>query len=264
MVKLLSNLLKKMQDPKAKLERLLVLVTIIVVYLFLFIYKEIFQIQIKFIDAKTLFEMPIIALVVYPFIYYLLKSDPLQRSPKKKRIYNFFQSEFPSNYILERCNKCIEDESTCPNFIKAESFTHIRYWFHNMLHGYIEKEDPKIVKDTFEKGYTCKLFYYSSVILKTFLILSLFVLAVHYSYNYFVKNTLPNFDLHYIFFPLGCLILLILIRALNNPDETNPSGYWHAWRQINRIHISWLKSHEDILVKLICYDKGNNKKFIEK
>ena len=99
--------------------------------------------------------LDLIATVIIPLIRYLIiRPDPLQRSPSKTKHIAFFQNEFPSAYILERCQRCHDNEEICENFITEESKTHIRIWMHEIFHGPIEKENPSIVNETYEKGYT--------------------------------------------------------------------------------------------------------------
>lgn len=77
-------------DPKRKLERLLELSTIFISYIFIFVYQNVFHIQVKLIDFETLIKLPIIALVVMPLVHYLIvKQDALQLSPSKKKAIRF-------------------------------------------------------------------------------------------------------------------------------------------------------------------------------
>jgi hypothetical protein len=209
--------------------------------------------------------MPIIVSVIFPLIHYIIvKADPLQRSPSQGKTIKFFQNEFPSKYILERCQRCIENENSCPNFIRLGSYDHVRYWFQDIFHGAIEKEDSKRIKDTFEKGYVCKLMYYLSWIIFIFFLLALITLIFHHIYLYFIDGF--NFELTplQILFPLTGIGIVILMKSLNKADNESPSGCWQAWREVNKIHVSWLKSKEDFLVRLICHANGGTKRFVQK
>lgn len=263
----IANKLKKsnLKEPKKRLERLVVLLALLVAYFYIYVYQNMLHIKVELLDFQNLIQMSLVALVIIPLIHCLIiKPDPLQRSPSQRKAIRFFQNEFPSKYILERCKRCREDENSCPNYIKAESYAHIRYWFHDIFHGEIEKEDPSKIKDTFDKGYTCKLLYYSSWILGVFSVLAIVTIAIHHAYLYFFKELKFDLTSLQIFFPLVCVSIIILIKKLNKPDESKPSGAWHAWRQVNRIHVSWLKSHEGLLVNLICKESGGTKRFVER
>ena len=253
------------EEPKKKLEKLLVLSAFLIGYFYIYVYQNMLNIKVELFDFQTLIQMPLIALVIIPLIHYLIiKPDPLQRSPSRRKPIRFFQNEFPSKYILERCRRCTEDENSCKNYIKAESFTHVKYWFDDIFHGAIEEENPRVVKDTFAKGYTCKLLYYLSWILGIFFVLGILITIFHHIYLYFFDSFKVELISYQILFPLGCIILIILIKSLNKPNDKAPSGCWQAWREINRIHVSWLKSHEDLLVNLICQSGGGTKRFEEK
>lgn len=252
------------EEHKKRIERIIILSTLFIGYLYIFIYQE--MLNMKFdLSFQTIIKMPIIGGVIYYFIYYLIKSDPLQRGSKNIKEIRFFQNEFPSKYLLERCERCIENEKSCPNYIKAESYSHIRYWFHHILHGEIEKENPKSVKDTFEKGYICKLLYAIKNVLKCVLVLSILTICVYHIYLYFSNGKLlMDLNSFQVFFPIILLSINILINKINRVDEKNPTGCWQAWREINRMHISWMRSNEDFIKELICHDGGNKRSFKEK
>jgi hypothetical protein len=255
----------KNAEPKKKLERLICIATFFICFLFLFVYQNIIGIRINLSDWKTLLQYPIITILIFPIILYtIIRSDPLQRGHYKTKSIKFFQNEFPSNYILERCNKCIENEGTCQNFIKKESYSHIRYWFRNIFHGKIEADNPDEIKNTFEKGYTCKLVYYFSWILITFFLFALLLITFHHTI--LLKEGKLRFSLNglQVFFPIACLSLFFLIRFLNNPNEEKPTGCWQAWREVNRTHVSWLKENEPFLTNLICRANGGTHQFKEK
>jgi len=256
---------KSIEEPKKRLERLLILTAFVGGYFYIYVYQNMLHIQVKLVDFQTLIQMPIIGLVIIPLIrYFIVKPDPLQRSPSRKKPIRFFQNEFPSKYILGRCKRCVEDESSCPNYIRADSYGHVRYWFNDIFHDKIEKEDAKSVSNTFEKGYTCKLLYYSTWILGFLFILALITIVFHHVYLYFSDKFRVELTALQILFPLVGIIMIILTKTLNRSDENNPSGCWQAWREINRIHISWLQSHEDFLVNLICQAGGGTKRFRKK
>lgn len=256
---------KSIEEPKKKLETLLVLSAFVIGYFYIYIYQNMLHIEVKLIDLQTLIQMPIIALVILPLIHYLIiKPDPLQRSPSQRKSIRFFQNEFPSKYLLERCKKCREDEHSCRNYIKPESYTHVRYWFNDIFHGEIERENPRIVEDTFEKGYTCKLLYYLSWILSFLVALAIGTVVFHHVYLYIFDEFRVNVTALQILFPLVSGGIIILIKILNRADASRPSGCWQAWREVNRMNVSWLRSHEDSLVSLICHDGGETKEFTEK
>ena len=253
------------EEPKQRLERLLIISAVALGYFYIYLYQNMLHIKVDFVDLKTLLQIPVISIIVIPLILYLIvKPDPLQRSPSQKKEIKFFQNEFPSRYILDRCQRCIEDETSCRNFIKPQSYDHVRHWFQDIFHGAIEKESPRAVRDTFEKGYTCKLLYYLRWILIFVSILAIATTVLYHLYLYFVGQFRFEVSVLQMLFIIICICIVILIGRLNVPDENSPSGCWQAWREINRMHVSWLRSHDDILVNVICNKGGGNKRFREK
>jgi hypothetical protein len=256
---------EEIKEPKKRLERLLEYSALTIGYLYIYVYHNMLSIQVELIDFKTLIQLPIIAIVVLPLIHYIVTtSDPLQRSPAERKSIKFFQNQFPSKYILERCTRCIEDEKTCQNYIRQESNTHKRVWFDDIFHGAIQKEAPQKVRDTFEKGYNCKLLYYLSWILGIFFVLGVSTIVYHHAYLFLSGEFKLDLTPLQILSPLVAVCIILIIRTLHSPNEKKPSGCWQAWQEINGIHISWLKGHENLLVDLICQASGGTKRFKEK
>lgn len=252
-------------EPKGRLELLLILCAIAIGYFYIYIYQDILQIEVKLVNLQTLIQIPIISIIVIPLTKYLIvKPDPLQRSPSKRRAIRFFQNEFPSKHILERCQRCVEDNKSCPNYIEEATYAHVRYWFHSILHGAIEAEDRSRVRATFEKGYTCKLLYYLTWILGIAFVIAIMTILYHHAWLLIKEGWTVSITSLQIIFPIVCALLIALISSMNSSNENTPSGCWQAWREINRMHISWLKSHDNLLVDIICHDGTGTKTFKEK
>jgi len=260
--KILDVIANTSKDPRKRLEALLQISGLLVGYFYIFVYQDILNIKVKLMSLEALVEIPIVAVVIIPLIRYILvKPDSLQRSPSKKKAIRFFQKEFPSNYLLNRCARCIETSETCKNFITEGSCDHVRYWY-KLFHEKIEKESPSSVKETYWKGYTCKLLYHLQWILFATFIASLPLAAVH-AYFIIESRFIGEVNNVQFIFPLICGGMWIFINMLNKPDKKQPSGCWHAWREINRMHVGWMRSNEPVLASLICKANGNNKQFEE-
>jgi hypothetical protein len=260
--KILNVIADTSKDPRKMLEALLQISGLLVGYFYIFVYQDVLNIKIKLISLEALVEIPIVAVVIIPLIKYIIvKPDALQRSPSKRKSIRFFQKEFPSNYLLNRCARCVETKKTCKNFVTEENFNHIRHWY-KIFHEKMKKESHGSVEDTYWKGYTCKLLYYLQWILLTAFIASLPLAAVH---AYFIVESrfIGEVNTIQFIYPLICGGMWILINILNKPDKNKPSGCWHAWREINRMHVGWLRDNEPVLVDLICKSNGNNKQFKE-
>jgi len=252
-------------DPRKRLEALLQAAALIIGYFYIYVYQDMLHIKVPLFSLQSLLRMPIVAIIIMPLIHYIIvKADPLQRSPSQRKTIRFFQKEFPSKYLLERCRKCIYDQKSCRSYITEDSYDHVRYWFQDILHGSIEKKNPKIVKDTYRKGYICKLLYYLSWILIGFCLLATITIIFYHIYLCCSKTLELNVTALQVFFPLTCVGIWTLIKILHKPSNNKPSGCWQAWREINRMHVGWLRNNEVLLVNLICKANGNDKQFREK
>lgn len=259
-----EQLVKIKKDPRLKLTILLDIAILAAGYYFFYIYQDIFGLNVPKLNLKSLLAIPLIYILILPLIHYILP-DRLQRSSSKNKMVRFFQNEFPSLYLLNRCARCTENKTTCGNYIIRKSNAHVKYWFHDIFHGPIEKKNPDIINETFEKGYTCKLVYYTYWILFAFSLAAFLTMSGYFLIKSIILKKLI-FDLIplQIISPIVGIIILILICFLNKVDSEKPSGCWHAWREINRIHITWLRKHEEFLNNLICKANNQNKGFIKK
>jgi hypothetical protein len=262
----MDKLKNYISDPKTQIEYLLNISIIVASYFYIYVYQGIlmFHFPVKFVDTGTLLQMSIIVVIVIPLVHFMfLSSDPLQRSHSKRKTIRFFQNEFPSNYLIKRCENCIEDANSCTNYLKRESGAYIGYWFRDIFHGYIEKQNPRIINETFSKGYTCKLVYYLSWVIGGLGFLGLLTIVIDWASAAY-SDKIYKFDGWQIAFPVICFLAIGLIASLNKVDDKLPTGCWHAWRQINRQHISWMKDNESELIKVICLRGKGTKKYVRK
>jgi len=138
---------------KRKLELLIGLSALAAGYLYVWVYQFFLGLTVKFIDFQSLLSIPLIALVVFPLVHYLwVKPDLLQRSTFTWKSVRFFQAQFPSNYIRDRCQDCVETPSTCGNFIDPGSADHTNYWLNDIWRGVIAKQYPDRFEETFRTG----------------------------------------------------------------------------------------------------------------
>jgi hypothetical protein len=141
-------------DPKARLQRLLNISAIIVGYFYVWTFQDFLRIHVAFIDLTTLLRLPIITIIVFPLVKSgYIKQDWLQRGRPSLKSVSFFQLQFPSLYIKERCNGCVESAQTCRNYITADSRDHTSYWL-NQIFPIIKRDHKDEAARTFEKGYT--------------------------------------------------------------------------------------------------------------
>jgi len=259
-----SSLLTKATKPKRKLERLLVLIAFLSVYYYAFIYQDALGLAIPFLSLTSLLAIPVIGTVVIPLIKYtIIRPDPLQRSSRSNQSIRFFQAQFPSRYLLERCDRCKETKETCPAFLREEGGEYRNIWFKGFFNKRILEEDPGLVESTFEKGYTCKLIFYIQGIARWFIIFSVLALIIKQVFQ-FVSEGRVVFDATalQLISPIVALLVILVLGYNNKPDLKNPTGCWHAWQEINQMNIAWMKNHEAELNSVVCKRKGDDKEFI--
>jgi hypothetical protein len=250
-------------EPKARLERLLSVSSIVLGYFYVWTFQEYLKINVKFIDVSTLLRLPIISIIVIPLTLYLyVKPDWLQRGRPHFKSVRFFQAQFPSLYIKQRCGKCSETAQTCRNFIGPESREHNSYWLDHIWRPIIKKKYKEQFDRTFEKGYTCKLLFGLQIALVFFAIVAVVTMISKPILDLLMRRPIVYFYMpkHLIFVGV-CVFVAILISLLNRPDMTAPTGCWHAWREINDAHKLWLRNNEPILVELVCHAGGNDRSF---
>ncbi len=249
------------EDPRKGIGRLYKIAIVLLGYFYLYSHQNILCIDVQLVSVDTLLQMPIIAAFLLPTIHYVIASaDPLQRSPWRLRSIRFFQNELPSKYILNRCKQCVENEFSCLNYITPESGAQVRVWLEVIFHGRIEKENPQIIQETFRKGYTCKLVFYLSWFSMAFAVLSIVTVFYYQVHLYFTSKPFEVKPPQVLFF-FGCLTISIIVSLFNSPNDKKPSGCWHAWREINRSHVRWLRHNEQFLVDEICKANNNTKVF---
>ncbi len=250
-------------NPRDRLERLLTVSAIVIGYFYVWTFQEFLRIQVAFIDISTLLRLPIITVIVFPLVKYAyVKQDWLQRGRPNLKSVRFFQAQFPSLYIRDRCARCVETAQTCRNFIGPESRDHNSYWLDEIF-PIIKRDQPEQASRTFEKGYTCKLIFGLQVVLLVFIGISILTIVWEPAVDLIMRRPASvSLAPKQIIFILLCVLVAGILRALNSPDTNSPTGCWHAWREINDAHKLWMRNNEPALVNAICHAGGNEKSFV--
>jgi len=234
---------------KRKLEGLLASEVILATYVFLLVYQKVLGISVPRLDLKVLLAVPLLPLLVH---YLIVKSDPLQKSHMRLRAVRCFQSEYPSKYLLRRCEACGKTEGDCPSYVTEKSRRHARYWLNDIFHGPIEQESPHLIEETFDKSYTCRVVCYTEWLLVSLTALGLLMIVFELSKWVWIGGDQPFAANYEWMLPVASAGVLLLLRFLHRPDEDDPTGCWLSWREINQGHINWLRNHEPFLKELIC------------
>jgi len=205
----------------------------------------------------------LLSLALISFAYYVIvKWDPLEKSSRDWKSVRFYQRQFPSLYIRDRCQvRCAETKETCRNYIKPGRLDHTYYWF-RILHGQRKRDDPEEFRRTFECGSHCKFVFGMQATLGFLLALGLVVMLLRVAYWRLMGGyeSYPV-DRWEMVFAVGCFVAIAVIRGMHKPDEMEPEGCWRGWRDTNQRHMLWLRQHEDALVDEICNAGGNTTRF---
>lgn len=235
-------------------------------YLYLWTFENLLGLHLRFVRFDIFLKTPLISLVAFPLVFYgYVKADPLQRSHFSWRSVSFFQAEFPSLYIRERCQRC-NMKARCRNFISPTSTDHTTYWLRDLWRPHFGNQHPDEFRNTFRRGYTCKLIFGTELLALTFLALGAITvtsaeitqLIWAYTSNHVFHSPV---QVEQMVFLVGCFLIWLALSRLNIPDVVNPTGCWQAWREINRGHVLWLKENDGLLVEVICHAGGNNESF---
>lgn len=264
----LGSAFSSLKGDKLRLEVQLGVTSFAAAYLYVWAFQDLLGLHLKLVAFDLFLKAPLISLVAFPLVFYgYVKADPLQRSHYHWPAVRFFQAEFPSLYILHRCERCIE-RVHCRNFISPESGNYTTYWLRDLWRPVFRNQHPEEFKNTFRRGYTCKLLFGTKTLAITFLLIgAITVLAA--AGKQFIYARLSKTQFHvplrtpHLIFLGGCLLVWFAISRLNIPDPTYPTGCWQAWREINRGHVLWLRHNEELLVEVICHAGGNDKTFHE-
>lgn len=237
-----QSLLLGVRSDKTRLEVQLGITAFAVAYLYLWAFGSMLGLDLKLVPFDLFLKTPLISLAVFPLVFYgYVKADPLQRSHLGWQTVRFFQAQFPSLYIRDRCQKC-RAQGTCRNFISPASGDHTTYWLRDLWRPYFRKEYPGEFENTFRRGYTCKLIFGTEVLVLVFFALGMATVICSETAQ-LIRAEISHQGFHNslqvteVVFLIGCLLVWLVLSRLNKPDATNPTGCWQAWREINRGHV---------------------------
>ena len=194
---------------------------------------------------------------------------------------DFFQRQFPSKYLLDRCGSCEKKES-CSNHLTNDNF--IPTWFY-----FFNEHLPEYLRNAvLTSGYLCRVVFYVHLFS-----LSFFYLGLLYPILSLINGSFSFWTLAYsgilfviveaLFFPnrvgkKGERWLSIFFSALDpsrlfvavfvvlgfvnrhrkdsksEEDESalDPRGMWPRWKRYNDVQIRWMEMNEPLLVEKIC------------
>ncbi len=223
------------------------LLTSTIIALFIFAYLILFYFDFKEISTVSMTLIFVLVVLTWAAVYSM---DPF-RSNGKSLAYkifpevSFFWSTLPSFYLVERCNKC--QNQNCSNRLSRRNSLFVGIWFKEIFHKHL-REDVKL---TLQKGFICRLIFYLKYSFLGLSIISVLTLCFHY---YILSILQPNRITYQFLFSLAVLAFYLLIGLSNNSKK--PNGIWKAEKAINGQHIYWMKRNENIIKTIVCKEEN--------
>lgn len=194
---------------------------------------------------------------------------------------DFFQRQFPSRYLQDRCAKC-EMEHSCSNRLSESNY--ITTWFY-----FFNEHIPDYLRNAvLTAGYLCRVVFYVHLFSLLFFYLGMLYPLISYfsgafSFWTFAYSGILLIVVEAIFFPnsvgkKGEGWCSLFFRALNparlfiavglvlgflnrqrqgaelRVDISNykASGVWPRWKRYNEVEVRWMEINEPLLTEKIC------------
>jgi len=194
---------------------------------------------------------------------------------------DYFQLQFPSGHLLDRCRKC-DRESTCPNRLTNENY--VTTWFY-----FFNEHIPEYVRNiVLTTGYLCRLSFYVHLFSLFFLCVGVLCVPVAYAIHsvsfwtflypgvmlllaeatYLTNNVGTKGDRWHMLAaralnPNRLRIVAGLMLGLLEPQrktmsvraspvQVDAKGLWRRWKTYNDVEIRWMELNEPLLADKVC------------
>lgn len=231
-INLIKDLLES-DTKKAILPRTVFLIIVICVfwfYIFVFPYLNTINSNLGIKEDFILYGIiGWFSLMIYTII---VNTDVLSNPESKSKYAKAFQKTWPSNYIKEKFN--IDNDTA--NYI----------WFEKcFIEEKVQNNRNSQYSRTLERGYQCRLIFYTQKVLKIFWILSLVQFTIEL---FFIKfPMIENNFWKCIFIIIMFSSYLVLYLCNRVKKDGSLSGVWKRYEEINKIHIKWIDENVDFI-----------------
>lgn len=194
---------------------------------------------------------------------------------------DFFQSQFPSRYLLDRCEKC-KVKTSCPNPLSESNY--ITTWFY-FFNEHIPNYLRSIILTT---GYLCRIAFYTHLFSLFFFYIGLLYpltsfLKGDFSFGTFTYSGILLIILEAVFLSNSIgkkgekwyslffraldptrlrittgLILGFLNRRSRHAEskeseaDIDARGLWPRWQRYNEVQVRWMEINEPLLTEKVC------------
>ena len=189
----------------------------------------------------------------------------------------FFQDNYPSFYLVERCRRRMESdqcEVDCERVLKGPEkgdYRFLRVWFYVFDNIFPEYLRTLVLT----QGHICRVVLYFKLFSLIFGIVALLILAGQIIIGSissiflwwmrgwvealsFVKGTLPRLGWETALI-VATLTIAFLFHRFNHVKKTDkgwqPTGFWRGWRDICADQKFWLELNEEVLTDIVCQGK---------
>ncbi len=200
-----------------------------------FLYIHLFIVAVDLQSYKPNYALYAFVLFVPAAVGLLVFSgDPIAHASNKEA--KFFQSHFPDAYVAAK--------------FKIDANLARLLWFKALD----KVQGEGFVKKTYQRGYTCRLVYYSRRASIGFFVLASLTLALRISWRYFTEQEFRSAGWYGIWPAIGAeenwvgkifylahtFALWIYLTCGHKPDASNPSGVWARWKEVNDRNRAWI------------------------
>lgn len=225
--------MKRFLDFDPKTQDGLVNITTWFIILIYFLYLHLFIVPIRISKFEENYALYLFVLFIPAAIGLLLFSgDSIAYAENNEA--RFFQAQFPDKYVAEK--------------FKIDMPKARLLWFKA-----VDKlKDEERIKRTFQRGYTCRLVYYTRRAALAFFGVAIATLLLTSLWRYYSAPELHGWREFSVAFLqetnlLGKLFyvahvggLWIYFSTFHRPRMKNPSGVWIRWKEINDRNKAWI------------------------
>lgn len=193
---------------------------------------------------------------------------------------DFFQRQFPSRYLLDRCERC-EAKPSCSNRLSESNY--ITTWFY-----FFNEHIPDYLRNAvLTAGYLCRVVFYVHLFSLLFFYLGMLYPLISYcsgdfSFWSFAYSGILLIILEGVYFPnsvgrsgerwflffralnparfiiTACLVLGFLNLKRKGAElgmdisDLEAKGVWRRWKTYNGVEVRWMEINEPLLTEKIC------------
>lgn len=175
-------------------------------------------------------------LIVEYILFVVISSDDklYYGNPKKNRFTRAFQKYLPSNHLAA--------------VLKTDVDTAKHLWFDEFNKWADEKHERHEERQrTFQRGFSCRFIYYLWIVNRLLLILSILWLLVEVILVKCTDHDIANLEAK-LAIALLLLIFLTSLGLFNRTNDSNPTGVWRRFNEINQRHCAWIDENKELFI----------------